>query len=129
MKHPREIWLSLLALGVAGMVAIAPASAQRQLEGQVRRATMKRRFPGLRMATASLLMIFGYAIPQAEAYNMPPAPEGQPVLTDAGKPAYNIIFVISDQRSYRLFAGNDYSLPALDTIARHGVTFRNGRLT
>jgi arylsulfatase len=37
----------------------------------------------------------------------------------------NIIFVISDQRSYQLFAGRDYSLPALDTIARHGVTFRN----
>jgi len=88
---------------------------------------MKRRFlgSGLRMATASLLMIFGYAIPQAEAYTIPPALEGQPVRTDAGKPAYNIIFVISDQRTYRLFAGDDYSLPALDTIARHGVTFRN----
>src|SRR5262245_13867922 len=40
------------------------------------RATMKRRFlgSGLRMATASALMIFGYAIPQAEAYTIPPAP-------------------------------------------------------
>jgi arylsulfatase len=70
-------------------------------------------------------MIFGYAIPQAQGYTIPQAQEGQPVRTDTGKPAYNIIFVISDQRSYRLFAGDDYFLPALDTIARHGVTFRN----
>src|SRR5215470_5206713 len=70
-------------------------------------------------------MIFGYAFPQAQGYTIPQAQEGQPVRMDTGKPAYNIIFVISDQRSYRLFAGDDYSLPALDTIARHGVTFRN----
>ena len=27
--------------------------------------------------------------------------------------------------TYRLFAGDDYSLPCIDTIAHHGVTFRN----
>ena len=37
----------------------------------------------------------------------------------------NIVFIITDQRSDRLFAGADYSLPGLDTIAKHGVTFRN----
>src|SRR5215813_15114864 len=37
----------------------------------------------------------------------------------------NIVFIITDQRSDRLFAGADYSLPGLDTIARHGVTFQN----
>jgi arylsulfatase A-like enzyme len=53
------------------------------------------------------------------------APE-LPVRADAaGKPPYNIIFLIVDQMSYRLFAGADYSLPALDTIARRGITFRN----
>src|SRR5262245_22764090 len=46
-----------------------------------------------------------------------------PGSTAAGKPPYNIIFVISDQRTDRLFAGTDYTLPAIDTIARHGVTF------
>jgi len=88
---------------------------------------MKQKFldAGLRLAVASLLMIFGYTIPQAQAYTPRETQEGQPVLTAAGKPAYNIIFVISDQRTYRLFAGNDYSLPAIDAIARHGVTFRN----
>jgi arylsulfatase A-like enzyme len=66
----------------------------------------------------SLVMIFGYALARAQ--------EGQPTRTDAtGKPPYNIVFVISDQRTYRLFAGVDYSLPALDAIARHGVTFTN----
>ena len=41
------------------------------------------------------------------------------------KPPYNIVFLIVDQRTYRLLAGTDYSLPALDSIARHGVTFNN----
>ena len=43
----------------------------------------------------------------------------------SGAHPYNIIFVISDQRAYRLFSGAEYSLPAIDTIARHGVAFRN----
>jgi arylsulfatase len=37
----------------------------------------------------------------------------------------NIVFIITDQRAYRLFAGADYTLPGMDTIAKHGVTFRN----
>jgi arylsulfatase len=41
------------------------------------------------------------------------------------KPPYNIVFLIVDQRTYRLLAGSDYSLPAIDSIARHGVTFQN----
>src|SRR5215468_94392 len=41
------------------------------------------------------------------------------------KPLYNIVFLIVDQRTYRLLAGTDYSLAALDSIARHGVTFKN----
>ena len=70
------------------------------------------------LACVSLMIILGCATGQAQ--------EGRPVRTNAsGKPPYNIIFVITDQRTYRLFAGADYSLPALDTIARHGVTFRN----
>ena len=69
-------------------------------------------------ACVSLMIIFGCATAQAQ--------EGRPVRTNAsGKPPYNIIFVITDQRTYRLFAGADYSLPALDAIARRGVTFRN----
>jgi hypothetical protein len=70
-------------------------------------------------------MSFGCAIAQAQGYTPRQTEEGQPVLTDSGKPAYNIIFVISDQRTYRLFAGQDYSLPAIDAVARHGATFRN----
>lgn len=38
---------------------------------------------------------------------------------------YNIIFVIVDQRAYDLRTNGDYTLPALDAIASHGVTFRN----
>jgi arylsulfatase len=44
---------------------------------------------------------------------------------DRPKPPYNIVFIIVDQRTYQLFAGADYSLPAFDAIARHGVTFKN----
>jgi arylsulfatase len=69
------------------------------------------------LAVLSLMSVFRYPIAQAQ--------QGQPVGTEAGKPPYNIIFVISDQRTYRLFAGDDYSLPGIDAIARHGVTFRN----
>jgi arylsulfatase A-like enzyme len=69
------------------------------------------------LAVAILTVVFGSAPAQAE--------ETQPVRMNAtGKP-FNIIFVITDQRAYRLFAGADYSLPALDDIARHGVTFTN----
>jgi hypothetical protein len=81
-------------------------------------ADMKQKFidRGLRLLTVvSLIMIGTFA--QAQ--------QGQRVGTEAGKPPYNIIFVISDQRAYRLFARDDYSLPGIDAIARHGVTFRN----
>ena len=81
---------------------------------------MKQRFldRGLRLlAAVSLMITFGYAMAQAQ--------QGQPVRTEAGKPPYNIVFVIVDQRTYHLFADNDYSLPGIETIARHGVTFRN----
>jgi len=104
-----------------------PAFAQSAVVGTGQ--SDKKRKPrdrGLRpLAIVSLMMTFGYAIAQAQGYTPRETREGQSVLTDAGKPAYNIIFVISDQRSYRLFAGKDYSLPAIDAIARHGVTFRN----
>ena len=53
------------------------------------------------------------------------AQEQRPAGTAAGKPPYNILFVISDQRSHRLFAGGDYSLPAIDAIANRGVSFNN----
>jgi arylsulfatase len=54
------------------------------------------------------------------------AQEGQQARTDAiGKPPYNVVFLIVDQLAYRLLAGADYSRPALDQIARHGVTFQN----
>jgi hypothetical protein len=59
---------------------------------------MKQKFlkPGLRpLAVASLLVMSGYTIAQAQGYTPRDTQEGQPVLTDAGKPAYNIIFVIS----------------------------------
>jgi arylsulfatase len=42
-----------------------------------------------------------------------------------GKPPYNIVFIVVDQQTYRLLGGSDYSLPALNAIASHGVTFQN----
>src|SRR5262249_30371891 len=69
------------------------------------------------LAVVSLTIIFGHALAQAQ--------EGHTVRTEAGKPPYNIIFVISDQRTHRLFTNAGYSLPAIDAIARRGVTFGN----
>ena len=40
-----------------------------------------------------------------------------------GKPPYNIIFIIVDQRVEKLLAGADYELPAMKALADHGVTF------
>jgi arylsulfatase A-like enzyme len=70
------------------------------------------------LASIGLAIILGYAPTRAQ--------ENRPVEAGAGdKPPYNIVFVISDQRSYRLFAEGDYSLPALSAIASHGVSFNN----
>jgi arylsulfatase A-like enzyme len=46
-------------------------------------------------------------------------------LSAVAEPPYNVVLVISDQRSHRLFAGADYSLPALAEIASRGVSFDN----
>lgn len=76
-------------------------------------------FQALRfVAVMSLVTILGGTIAQAQ--------ETQPGSPSAvAKPRYNIVFVISDQRSHRLFATGDYHLPAFDAIARHGVSFNN----
>jgi len=67
----------------------------------------------------SIIMLVSLGVALAQA------PQ-RPLRADArGKPPYNIIFLIVDQMSYRLFANANYSLPALATIARRGVTFRN----
>ncbi|HZM09436.1 MAG TPA: sulfatase-like hydrolase/transferase [Candidatus Limnocylindrales bacterium] len=82
---------------------------------------MKRAFidHGLSLLAGGILMT-GPVVAVAQAL------QATPPRTDAtGKPPYNIILVIVDQRSYRLFAGSGYSLPAINTLARHGVTFRN----
>src|SRR6516164_6858643 len=70
------------------------------------------------LSGVSLTMIVACADLQAQ--------EGQQARTDAiGKPPYNVVLLIVDQLAYRLLAGPDYSRPALDSIARHGVTFQN----
>ena len=72
---------------------------------------------GLCLLTGVSLMVLGCSIA--------PAQEGNPARTDTpGRRPYNILFVINDQHAHRLLAGKDYSLPALETVARHGVTFR-----
>ncbi len=38
--------------------------------------------------------------------------------------SYNIVFIVVDQRVDRLLAAAGYSLPAMDALASHGVTFR-----
>jgi arylsulfatase A-like enzyme len=82
---------------------------------------MARRFLdlGLRVLIGvGLLLAFGGA--GLKAQESQPAP-----LATTGAPPYNIVFVIVDQRAHRLLAGADYTLPAMDAIARHGVTFQN----
>jgi len=76
-------------------------------------------FQALRLvAAASLVMIFAGGLTRAQDDRT-----GSP--SAGNRPLYNIVFVISDQRSHRLFAGGDYALPAFDAIARRGVSFNN----
>ena len=73
------------------------------------------------LAIACLLMTpLALAAHAQETATTPGSPEAT-----LRTPPYNIVFVIVDQRSYRLLAGTDYALPGFDTIARHGVTFQN----
>jgi arylsulfatase A-like enzyme len=74
---------------------------------------------GLRwLAGIALMLAFGCAALKAQ--------DGRSAATTVGgAPPYNIVFVIVDQRAHRLLAGADYTLPAMDAIARHGVTFQN----
>ena len=69
------------------------------------------------LGVISLILMFGSAVAWAE--------EDRLVRTAAAERPYNIIFVISDQRNYRLLGGSDYALPAFDAIAKHGVSFNN----
>src|SRR5277367_3186871 len=50
-------------------------------------------------------------------------PESAMAQTSSSKPPYNIVFIIVDQRVEKLLAGSDYSLPAMQALASHGVTF------
>jgi len=78
----------------------------------------------LRTALSRLLLAFALT-PLAAAIAYAQQTTGASGSGASDKPPYNIVFLIVDQRTYRLLAGADYSLPALDAIARHGVTFRN----
>ena len=69
------------------------------------------------LASTCLVVLFGCPLTRAQ--------EQRSVGSAHGKPPYNIVFVISDQRSHRLFAGGDYSLPAIGAIASRGVSFNN----
>src|SRR5215472_14656188 len=66
------------------------------------------------LISLSLLLNLGHAEAQT--------PQGQMAT---GKPPYNIVFIIVDQRTNRVLAGPDYSLPGIDAIASHGVRFEN----
>jgi hypothetical protein len=73
---------------------------------------------GLRLLSCvSLITLFGCVAVQAQ--------ESQAGAGEKVKPPYNIIFVIVDQRAYKLPAASDYDLPGFDAIARHGVSFNN----
>jgi arylsulfatase len=69
-------------------------------------------------------LLAGVALMLALGCNVAKAQAGRAAAA-AAAPPYNIVFVIVDQRAHRLLAGADYALPAMDAIARHGVTFQN----
>lgn len=52
------------------------------------------------------------------------APSAPVTAGPPGKPPYNIVFIIVDQRVERLLAASDYALPAMEALAARGVTFQ-----
>jgi arylsulfatase A-like enzyme len=64
------------------------------------------------LAALGLIRIPGRALAQSA-----------PAHAEPGKAPYNIVFIIVDQRVEKLLAGADYSLPAMNALASHGVTF------
>jgi arylsulfatase A-like enzyme len=90
------------------------------------KVTRRRARMGATLAAYRGLVFAGLFIVMSLEFAFSQASEVRTARPDAGtKPPYNIIFLVVDQMSYRLFAGAGYSLPSLDTIARRGVTFRN----
>src|SRR5262245_23754770 len=77
------------------------------------------RLSGAKLCQSLLALFLG------SAFLHPSVVWAQASAPNAVKPPHNIVFIIVDQRTDRLLAGSDYSLPALDTIASHGVTFQN----
>ena len=47
------------------------------------------------------------------------------VSSNSSHPPYNIILIISDQETHRLYPAPGYTLPARTILAQHGVTFLN----
>src|SRR5262245_10490085 len=76
----------------------------------------------LRLRDRCLQLLTGLSLLLNVGYVAAETPQGQ-IAT--AKPPYNIVFIIVDQRTYRLLAGPDYSLPGIDAIASHGVRFEN----
>src|SRR6516162_10984586 len=77
------------------------------------------RHPGAKLYQSLLALFLGSILLH------PSVTSAQAPAPNAAKPPYNIVFIIVDQQADRLLAAPDYSLPALDAIASHGVRFQN----
>ncbi len=72
----------------------------------------------------SILWVVGVMMPISLHADEP----GSSAISTAGSASqgpYNMILIIRDQESYRLLAPMDYSLPAMDSLRRRGITFGN----
>jgi len=77
------------------------------------------RHPGAKLYQSLLALFLGSILLH------PSVTSAQAPAPNAAKPPYNIVFIIVDQQADRLLAAPDYSLPALEAIASHGVRFQN----
>src|SRR5215831_13156841 len=77
------------------------------------------RHPGAKLYQSLLALLLGSVLLHTSVI------WAQASAPNAAEPPYNIVFIIVDQHTDRLLAGSDYSLPALDAIASHGVRFQN----
>ena len=77
------------------------------------------RHPGAKLYQSLLALFLGSVLLH------PSVTSAQAPAPNAAQPPYNIVFIIVDQQADRLLAAPDYSLPALEAIASHGVRFQN----
>ena len=115
MKHAREFWLILLAFGTTVTVAIAPVSAQQQLDGQVLGADAP-------IANATVTLLVASADAPVELARTESGTNGRFTLSFAGVPSGDEPASISSPPAVNRGQQGSGNNPAIALMAAVGPT-------